>query len=362
MSSRERNYGIDALRLVSMYMVVVLHILGCGGILQNESAGTGVHIASWIMEHAALVSVNCFALISGYVGLYNKHKLSGLIMQWIQVFTYSAGIMLLLFLLIPEWVSGEEMLHALLPVGYGEYWYFTAYCGSFLFMPLMNAAVQNQNRPQFILSGAGVLFLFVLYPTLIDNNPFQFNKGYSTIWLIILYYIGAGIRKHIVIPKKAVPVCLLVYVGSVLLHWLQNEVQGLKAVSSLHYDNILNVSASIALFLAFTVLQPKGITKKLIQSSASLAFAVYLIHTHPLIFVKMLAERFRSFAGYPVPAMIGAVLGFAALIFMICILIEWCRAKSVQFLQLKQIVEKAAQKVSAAIQKQISKKQKSKAE
>lgn len=28
---RERNYGIDMLRLLSMYMVVILHILGWGG-------------------------------------------------------------------------------------------------------------------------------------------------------------------------------------------------------------------------------------------------------------------------------------------------------------------------------------------
>lgn len=362
MSSRERNYGIDALRLVSMYLVVVLHILGCGGILQNESAGTGVHIASWIMEHAAFVSVNCFALISGYVGLYNRHKISGLIMQWVQVFTYSVGIMVLLLLLQPDWVGGEEILHALLPVGYGEYWYFTAYCGTFLFMPLINAAVQNQNRLQFIYSGAGVVFLFVLYPTLIDHNSFQLNKGYSTIWLIILYYIGAGIRKHIVISKKAVPVCLLVYVGSVLLHWLQNEVQGLTSVSSVHYDSMLNVSASLALFLVFTVIQPKGFTKKIIQSSAPLAFAVYLIHTHPLVFVNILADRFQSLAGYPVLVMISVVLGFATLIMIGCMLIEWCRSKAVQFVHLKQLLEKTEQNVFAAIQKQISEKQRFKKE
>lgn len=31
MSEKKRNYGIDLLRMISMFMVVVLHVLGQGG-------------------------------------------------------------------------------------------------------------------------------------------------------------------------------------------------------------------------------------------------------------------------------------------------------------------------------------------
>ena len=33
METKERNYGIDLLRIVSMFMVVVLHVVGHGDIL-----------------------------------------------------------------------------------------------------------------------------------------------------------------------------------------------------------------------------------------------------------------------------------------------------------------------------------------
>lgn len=36
----ERNYGIDLLRLVLMYMVCILHTLGQGGILEACEPGT----------------------------------------------------------------------------------------------------------------------------------------------------------------------------------------------------------------------------------------------------------------------------------------------------------------------------------
>lgn len=38
----ERNYGIDSLKLVLMFMVGILHVLGQGGILERtESSGGG---------------------------------------------------------------------------------------------------------------------------------------------------------------------------------------------------------------------------------------------------------------------------------------------------------------------------------
>lgn len=33
----ERNYGIDCLRIVAMYMVVVIHILGMGGYMAQNN-------------------------------------------------------------------------------------------------------------------------------------------------------------------------------------------------------------------------------------------------------------------------------------------------------------------------------------
>ena len=39
MDLAKRNYGIDLLRLVAMFLVVVLHVLGQGGVLANVRGG-----------------------------------------------------------------------------------------------------------------------------------------------------------------------------------------------------------------------------------------------------------------------------------------------------------------------------------
>ena len=51
---QERNYGIDFLRVISMFMIVILHILGNGGILASVQTGSSTYHASWLMEIALL--------------------------------------------------------------------------------------------------------------------------------------------------------------------------------------------------------------------------------------------------------------------------------------------------------------------
>ena len=49
----QRNYGIDLLRMVSMYMVCMLHTLGCGGILAGTAADSVKHCIAWFVEIVA---------------------------------------------------------------------------------------------------------------------------------------------------------------------------------------------------------------------------------------------------------------------------------------------------------------------
>ena len=47
-SMEERNYGIDLLRIVSMMMVVLLHVLGQGGILDGSDPLTVKSETAWL--------------------------------------------------------------------------------------------------------------------------------------------------------------------------------------------------------------------------------------------------------------------------------------------------------------------------
>ena len=48
--AQQRNSGIDFLRMVSMFMVVVLHVLGQGGILAALPPHTPRWALGWVLE------------------------------------------------------------------------------------------------------------------------------------------------------------------------------------------------------------------------------------------------------------------------------------------------------------------------
>ena len=52
----QRNYGVDALRMFSMYLITILHVLGQGGVLA-VSKGSAFY-GNWMLETFAMCSVN----------------------------------------------------------------------------------------------------------------------------------------------------------------------------------------------------------------------------------------------------------------------------------------------------------------
>lgn len=57
-----------------MWYVITLHTLGHGGVLDNLPIGTIRYASDWILETIAYYAVDCFAIISGYVG-YREVKI-----------------------------------------------------------------------------------------------------------------------------------------------------------------------------------------------------------------------------------------------------------------------------------------------
>ena len=49
----ERNYGIDMLRIFAMFLIVILHCLGQGGILNNVIPNSLQYKFSWFLEICA---------------------------------------------------------------------------------------------------------------------------------------------------------------------------------------------------------------------------------------------------------------------------------------------------------------------
>ena len=129
MLSKNRNYGLDLLRMLSMFLIVNLHVLGQGGAMVRVTGREAVYYSCWFVETCAYCAVDCYGLISGYVGVDSKHRPARILELWLQVFFYSAGITLLFRIFSPELLTEGSLWNAIFPVGWKTYWYFSAYVG-----------------------------------------------------------------------------------------------------------------------------------------------------------------------------------------------------------------------------------------
>ena len=141
MLNRERNGGIDLLRLVLMYMVCMLHTLQQGGILGEISEGTnrGGDSIYLLINTFSYCAVDGFAIISGYMANNRPRKWSRLVEMWFQAFFYSFVITLILvFAGIGSGLRIMGVIRCALPVTSEYFWYFTAFFGLYFVIPVLD--------------------------------------------------------------------------------------------------------------------------------------------------------------------------------------------------------------------------------
>lgn len=343
---REKNYGINALRMLSMFMVVILHILTQGGILNASDRFTGQYEAGWLLQTAAFCAVDVYALISGYVWINAKYRYRNLIELWLQVLFYTILITILFWRFVPNSLSAVDWLKAFFPVMLNQYWYFSSYVALFLFIPLLNVILEKMEKGKLKFSIGMILLFFSCAQTLFYSDVFGTNDGFSAIWLMILYIVGGYIRKYG--PGKNVKATkyLVGYVVMIGLTWLSKlfiEILTLHILGEVRAGNYLIsyksptiLLAAICLVMFFERIHIPLFGEKMIRLFAPMTFGVYLIHTHPLVFSYFMKDRFTKYVAFPWVVEILAVLGTAVCINLICYVIDFIRLELFKRLHIRQ--------------------------
>lgn len=349
-----RNYGIDLLRIVSMLMVVILHVLQHGGLLEATEGFPFKNEVLWFIEILALCAVNCYALISGYVGVFEKFRYSNLIVLWLRVAFYSVLISLLFVIFMPNTslnIKGYIVcfIRALFPVLFNKYWYFTCYFLLFLFMPILNFALNSISKSIMKISLLTILlFTSVIAPiaNVFSDNLFGLGNGYTTIWLMVLYLLGGYIRKYGVLENVRnvwLIIAYFVIAFMVLLSRLMICITTNRFLGEIKYEemwtsyiSITILAESVCLLLLFKRIHFSKFFTKVIAFLSPLAFSVYLIHDNPIVREYLIADRFISIAGLNPLLMVLAIFGSVLAIFIICIIIDYFRYLLFKVIKVKQ--------------------------
>lgn len=353
----KRNYGIDLLRMLLMLMVLILHVLGGGGILDAATPLSRNYNAAWLLETLSYCAVDCYVIITGYVHMGNRYRLSSYVLLWLQVLTYSLGIAACLWLIKPETFSLRALVYFLTPVSHNLFWFFSAYTGLYVLIPFLNRAVlglSEKQSVQFLLPAVAVLTLVSIFSY---TDPFALKGGYSVIWFIVLYLIGACIRQHQWTQKIGTGKAILIYFLCVLFSWGEKLFRDWRIIQAggtaspagtfISYVSPTILIAAITLFYIFCNLRLNDTVCRLVKIFSPAAFGVYLIHCHECVNAQLISKKYVPLAQWNTLAMVGGVLGFALAIFVVCLLIDWVRGRVFALLKVKQRLEGIEQKIIA---------------
>ena len=325
--AKERESGIELLRIVSMLFVLILHFIGSIGLpTRLETERLPIDSLKVILECAALIGVNCFVLISGYFGI--RPRIHSFVSLFLQCVFYSLGIYIILGWLGYLPFNSQETTSALLVFSQDRWWFVSVYVVLYMISPMLNKFAEHASRKEFV----NALFLLAvvdIFWGFFLQSPYN-PEGYTLYHFIFIYMTGRYL-KFWYQPGKNKNRYLAVFIFCILLNagiyfgklsFIPYSVG--KYFGTLHYHNPLTIIAAITFFMYFRNLHIKS---KAINWISTSAFAIYLIHLHPQVYWPHLRPFIQKIACNADNYFTGILLLTLLLItiFIGCILIDKIR-------------------------------------
>lgn len=278
-----------------------------------------------LMKLLALPSVNCYVLITGYF-LVSKTtlRLSGIWKVWSVTWFYAIGIYLLAVAIGAAPFGWELLRKHSTPLLSNTYWFVTSYIVLLLLAPLLSWTLQRLSLRQYqmlLVVGALACFQYPFGQMLMDRQ--------QILLFVYLFLIGGYIRLYVRKPCRKVSIgayCLLLlvmYAYSLLKnHPTDNTAYTIFAMD--YYGLVLPLSVALFLFVKDLSIGNQHLAKAVL-AVAPLSFAVYVIHTQPVVDAwlwRVVAERLTASPSWLLPM---TCLAVTLLVFIVSIAIDFCR-------------------------------------
>lgn len=341
MKPSERNLGVDLFRVICMLSLVVQHVLGHGWVMNSLNPESWKYALCESMRTMCLFGISGFALISGYVGIQARYRYSALALQWLRVWVYSVLFTAVGALAAPEMVGGAEVTRALFPVLKTQYWYFSAYVGCFLLAPFVRMAMLQMNRRQAGVCVGALVAVFGVFNALSNGDPLYTGGGKATLWLLVLYVVGAYIGRFGLLERVPTGGLLAMSVLAALLCAGINPVAyrllGVGALGNrfVRVDSPTTTLLAVLMLLLFARVRVTH-GRKWVALLGETNFSVYLIHDHPIVRRLVISTYAYHLAGLSTAAILPGVVLASAAVYAVCTAIDVLRVRLFEALRLKQ--------------------------
>lgn len=194
-----RLSNIEILRFISILLVVLHHV----AIHTNWTTGmsTNFELIRDTMILSGKVGVDLFVIISGYLMINSRTKITSLVRTVSEAIVFSVGMYAVAIILRINGTifSTSYFLKRLFPVIFSDYWFVTAFVFMYILLPILLpflSSLSKKDYQRFLIIG----FLVVsIWPMIALNKGMNFSY---VILFLYLFAIGGYIRKFDVKIRK----------------------------------------------------------------------------------------------------------------------------------------------------------------
>ena len=331
----KRIFYFDALRVIAILCVVLLHVTGH---LFEMTQYTPVTIYSLngffeiFMNNFTRIGVDLFFMLSGALLLARQWTISDFLKKRIlritKPFLFWSLIFTILLVVASYFISSIHFIthfgiHDILKLfwdtlmcnapGSAVYWFFWMMLGVYITMPIFNKWVSNASLGEveyfLILWIVETLFEY----TLMMDCPVKLTYFTSPFGLVLLgYYLRHTKRK---IFNNSYIALLLIIMPAILMFVYSLFIANPVDLFEFHRYSILPIIECVGVFCLFKTSSrlnnPSNVTSKVISSIAMCSYGMYLIHSQMIMFVrKILHISFNFPINYFILFFVGFVLSW----------------------------------------------------
>ncbi|SHF20949.1 acyltransferase [Alkalibacter saccharofermentans] len=320
---REKDYSLEILRIMSMFMVIAIHVANyyCRNLSTVESFS---YLGATFFNALSRTSVPIFFMISGALTLgkrydheKNKNKVWGFVFTlvfWTSIYyLWNTNYLGKDMELIPTII--ESIFKPVKP----HLWFMYPFIGLLIALPFASVLVKNMDKTlenKFVklwmfFSGAVLVFRMGFdllgISTAINYNVPIVQGTYYLGYFIVGYILYRRIKNN-GIRQFNYFICFSAYFLSILVMWLGTFY--LSVLKQSYYDwiytyrSIFTMFATLSLFaLVVAMYKPQRLkAKKIIDNVSKASFGIYLIHMIPLEIIQANFDMIsvNGFLGVPV--------------------------------------------------------------
>ena len=322
MNEGRRNYSVDSLRVILIFMIIIHHLLLRGeGVRLLES---GMYNGEWIypvLNVLTVSAVNVFFLISGYFRI--KFKFDKIIKMIISVYVIYYFINII-FLYVGEMELTNDVLKGFaFPIS--KYWFIFVYIILSFLSIWINKLIEVINGKEIFTLCCVLFFVFCFYGFFVDNLVIGVNNGYSLNYAIFMYFIGACIEKNkdIISLKKYIGVimCGCIMLNMFIVWSLIVSNKYLYVWHMYSYNNPLVLGYSICLFVIFLKRKISLLDCYIARLSRYVLY-VYIFHSTKSMF-DWIVDSFLVYKNSNYLSSIILIVIFSLIVFLIGSFMGW---------------------------------------